>query len=64
MRQNLLGSESMFSRLFTYARSTNVAQIENFTTEALAACIARIIGRSPESSRGTASCRFPRAPPR
>ena len=29
----------MFSRLFTYARSTGMSQIENFTTEALAAAI-------------------------
>lgn len=32
-------TESMFSRLFTYARSSSVSQIENFTTEALAAAI-------------------------
>ena len=32
-------SESLFSRLFTYARSMKADQIENFTTEALAAVI-------------------------
>ena len=32
-------SESLFSRLFTYARSTKAHQIENYTTEALAAVI-------------------------